>query len=166
MSEQLKALAEEGVDTFLADLKDLVKDHDLPRVKEFAQEIAELQLEVLQTESAEDKDLLKELMESKLGTMAHVLDIERIVVSREIANMVCNGLKTFLKGFSVVAKELIKVSIRTAVGGVAGSIMGSAGEKLAEKALEAIGGQTDKLIDKGVEKAGESLDDWSDDLIG
>lgn len=157
-SQQLKALASEGIDGLLADLKDIVKARDLPRVKELAQEIADLEIEALGAEG-EDKALLREMAATKLGTMAHVLDIERIVVSREIANVVTNGLKTFLQGFSVVAKELIKVAINTATSGIAGAFAGTAGEKLAASALGTLENAGSDLVGKGLEAASEKLDD-------
>jgi len=159
---QLKALASETTKQFCDDVGSMIEQRDAERLKELVTEITRLKAEKILA-SDEDEDLIQEIIDTKIGTMAHVLDSERIVISREAAVMVTMALKTCLSGFSIVAKELIKVSIRTAIGGAAGAILGPIGDSLAEKAMDAAGKISDTIVDKatdsGVAEAGDVLDD-------
>ena len=150
-ADKLEDIAKEGADIFVQDMKDLVKERDNERLKDLVKECYDIKIDALK--NPEEAELLAELLDTKLGTLAHVLDSERIVVSREVAASVCRALKSMLNGFAVVGKELIKVSVRVVAGGLAGGILGSAGEKLADKALDVV----DNLVDKTVESASEKL---------
>lgn len=155
--EQLNAVADEGVSLFLDDMKDIMNTNKKqPLVKQIVRECYDIKIDWLKLDDGHaDKALLDEILRAKLGSLAHVLDIQRLVVSKQAAEAVVRALKSMLSGFAVVAKALLKTAVSTAVGGVAGGLLGSAGEKLAEKALEA----GEKLVDNVTEDLVEKLDD-------
>lgn len=162
--QKIRSLAVTSLDEWLKDVKDLVQDKDMPLVKELAREIAEIEIEAVLADDSETRALVAELSKTKRGTMLHLLDTQRIVASREMAALIVRSLKTFLTGFSVVTKEVLKAGIRVGVGGPAGALLGSAGEGLVESAIEAIEKASDSAVDKGVEKAKDALDDVADNV--
>jgi hypothetical protein len=151
-TEELSAIAKEDADLFIEDIKELIQEKDTDRVKALVKECYDLKIEILKCDDQEETALIEEILEAKLGTMAHVLDSERIVVSREAAASLCRALKSVLDGFVVVGRELIKISVRAAVGGVAGGLLGTVGDKLADKASDLVDNLVDSAADSVIEK--------------
>ena len=126
---------------FVMDVADMIDTSKSARVQELLEELSNLKIEAISSEPA-DAALYAEMIEDKLGSMAHVLAEEGIVKTSEIAFVVTRAAKTMLSGLAVVGKEFIKISLKATLGGVVGGALGGLGDKLVDSAIDAV---VDKL---------------------
>lgn len=135
---QLKDLAKLAGQNFVFDVIEFVEDGKAPRLEQLAVELSELKIEALSAEDPDTRLLYGEMIEDKLGSMAHVLNSERIVANKRVGAMLTTGLKTMLGGFVTIAEPIIKASISGVVGGVLGGVLGDLGDKLVDKGIDAV----------------------------
>jgi len=150
----LQDLGDKMSDAVVDDLKDILKAGKTERAKDLLKELSRLKIDVLLADK-NDQPLYNEMLQDRIGSIRHVLDEERIVAYRSLNETMIRALRTALAGFGGVASALVSTAVRSAVGGAATGLLGSAGTKLVDLAAESAG----KAAEKAVEKAEEKIDE-------
>ena len=133
---QLKDLAKLAGEQFVTDVIDLIQADKAERLIELTIELTNLKVEALTADDAADRRLYVEMIEDKLGSLAHVVATEGIVASNEIGAILATGARTMLSGFAIVAKPLIKVSLTVALGSMGGAALGGLGDKIVDTVVD------------------------------
>jgi len=96
-----------------------------------------LKVDALTADDVDDRRLYVEMIEDKLGSLAHVVATEGIVASNEIGAMLATGARTMLSGFGIVAGPMIKLILTSTLGVVGGAVLGELGDKLVDTVVDA-----------------------------
>lgn len=105
--DRLNVLADSVADEFFEESEEILKNHSKSLVvRRLLREVAQCELDILRAKP-QDRDVLTMLRDTKLKTALHVMETERIIASREIAEALKRGFMSFLKGFGVIAKDVL-----------------------------------------------------------
>jgi len=134
---QLKDLAKLAGEQFVTDVIDLIQADKAERLIELTIELTNLKVDALTADDVDDRRLYVEMIEDKLGSLAHVVATEGIVASNEIGAMLATGARTMLSGFGIVAGPMIKLILTSTLGVVGGAVLGELGDKLVDTVVDA-----------------------------